>query len=387
MVDGWVIDKAAARGRHVGPARGAKQVGRAAVIKREDTVFLGLRPPQRDHGLQPLTLAGRQIHTFGEVAVQVVQLPDVVFIRYARLVARYRFPALVHQRAVTEHLEILRSTGHLRLCMLEGVQQAAAVHGRLRHLRHLVWRFNTDGCQDGRGNVDGVAELAADAARTMQVTGPVQQQRVAHATAVGVLLVPLERAVADLRPAPGNVAVAVRPADVVQPLHCRIHILAHAVEVTHLIQDAGRATLLAGAVVRQQNKQRVVPCPQAFDVVDQPSNLGIGVFQHGGIGFLQPCGKPLLVARQFGPRAHTGITRRELGARRNDAHRQLALEPRLALDIPAGIEATPVFVQIGLGRLVWRVHGAKRQVQEKWLLRHQRLQVADAGVGLVHHVF
>ena len=68
---------------------------------------------------------------------------------------------------------------------------------------------------------------------------PVHDQRVAHAAAVGVLLVPFQRRVAGLGPAPGDVAVAVGAADVVQPLHRLVDVLADAVEPLHLVEHAG----------------------------------------------------------------------------------------------------------------------------------------------------
>ena len=88
---------------------------------------------------------------------------------------------------------------------------------------------------------------------------PVHDQRVAHAAAVGVLLVPLQRRVAGLGPAPGDVAVAVRAADVVQPLDRLVDVLADAVEPLHLVEHAGGAALLAGAVVGESDEEGVVP--------------------------------------------------------------------------------------------------------------------------------
>ena len=69
-------------------------------------------------------------------------------------------------------------------------------------------------------DVDHVVELVAQAPRAVgDARRPVHDERHVHAAFVGVLLVPLERRVAGLGPAPGVVGVAVRSADVVEALH------------------------------------------------------------------------------------------------------------------------------------------------------------------------
>ena len=66
-----------------------------------------------------------------------------------------------------------------------------------------------DELQQGRHHVDGVDVLVARAAVGADAGGPVHDERVRHATLVGVALEPLERGVAGPRPSPG--VVVVRP--------------------------------------------------------------------------------------------------------------------------------------------------------------------------------
>ena len=72
-------------------------------------------------------------------------------------------------------------------------------------------------------------------------SGAVHDQRHVDAALVGVLLVPLERRVAALRPAPRVVGVAVRAADVVDALDRLVRRLDDAVEELHLVHHAERA--------------------------------------------------------------------------------------------------------------------------------------------------
>src|SRR5690606_32029003 len=113
--------------------------------------------------------------------------------------------------------------------------------------------------EDGGRDVDGVAELMPHLAWASQSLGPVHDERVPHAAAMRILLVPFERAVAGLGPSPWNVAVTVGAADVIETLHGIVHVLGHAIEVEHFIEYAACAALLACAVVRQQHEQGVIP--------------------------------------------------------------------------------------------------------------------------------
>ena len=61
---------------------------------------------------------------------------------------------------------------------------------------------------------------------------------------MGVLLVPLEWGVADLRPAPGVVGVGVWPADLVEVFDCFVGRFEDPVEEFHLVEHPERASFL-----------------------------------------------------------------------------------------------------------------------------------------------
>ena len=65
-----------------------------------------------------------------------------------------------------------------------------------------------------------------------------------HAPLVGILLVPLERAIAALRPTPRIVGMAVGATNVIQAIHHVIGIFEQTVEELHLVHDAKWAAFL-----------------------------------------------------------------------------------------------------------------------------------------------
>ena len=90
-------------------ARGVLRKARAeAIVERQHLVLLGLAPPCLDHFRQTIGLAVGEIVDFGEIPVEVEQLPFVVLERRSRRMIGYRLPAVAPEAAMPEHLEILR---------------------------------------------------------------------------------------------------------------------------------------------------------------------------------------------------------------------------------------------------------------------------------------
>ncbi len=212
------VDEARAGGRHARPHGGAEELRGVAVVERQDAMPLGLLPPEVGERRQLPRVGRRQVLVLREILGEPVELPAVLVERRAGRVMGHRLPAVRNDAAVAEHLEVLRAAFDRGGRVAERRREADAVQRHLRDAVHLVRRRHADRIEDGRGDVDRVAELAAELAGALQPCRPADDQRVAYAAAVGVLLVPLQRRVAGLRPAPGDVAVAVRPADVVEAL-------------------------------------------------------------------------------------------------------------------------------------------------------------------------
>src|SRR5205809_1189651 len=187
--------------------------------------------------------------TFREVFLEVVQRPLVLLEGGAFEVVSDRFPPVLPEPAVSELLEVLRAAASLHGGVIPAGRQAFAVQ------RDLVYALKLRRCLDAGHvehcghDVDGVAEGGAERAAVAYARRPLNDQGIADTAAVGVLLVPAKGSVTGLRPSPRDVAVRVRPADVIEPVrHDVIDVLRDEIEETELVHDAVRAALLAGAV-------------------------------------------------------------------------------------------------------------------------------------------
>ena len=112
----------------------------------------------------------------------------------------------------------------------------------------------------------------------------------------------------------------------------------------------------------------------------------VGVGEHPGVGLLHPGGDPLFVGAQVVPLGYAGVERGEFGVGGNDADVLLAVVALLADGPPAGVVATVVAVDVGLGDVDGVVAGAEAQVQEEGALGPRRGLGGDHGDGLVHQI-
>ena len=187
-----------------------------------------------------------------------------------------------------------------------------------RHLRHVVQdgrRLDVQQLQHRRHEVRDVVVLVAQAG-LLDPGRPVDDQRIADAAAVGVLLVPLERRVAGLGPAGRVVDVGGLVAEPVDRLQAELQRLRDVAGVRLVdVEAADARALVAGAVVRHQHDHRVVKLADLLQVVDQPADLGVGVVQEAGVDLHLAGGDPLLVRRELVPGRHVLVERRQLGAR------------------------------------------------------------------------
>ena len=224
-----------------------------------------------------------------------------------------------------------------------------------------------------------------------------------HAAAVRVLLVPAKRRVPHLRPAPRNVAVAVGAADVIQFFLHRVEILqrhwpteflsqgppvvrrvAHAPRLG--VHDAVGPAVLAGAVVRGEDDHGVVQLADGAQMLDEASDLRIGMFEEPRPRLLQPADEfPFVLAQRF-PARHAGIAWRQPRALWYDTEFDLSGEISLAQDVPPFVETAAVLVDVRLRGLVRVVHGAGREVGEERRLGPDGLKVIDELDGVVHQV-
>ena len=120
---------------------------------------------------------------------------------------------------------------------------------------------------------------------------------------MGFLLGAIERRVGRHRPAPDKVRMAVGSADVVEPIKLLDRRFSHLVGRPHRVDESVGPAYLAGAVVQQQQDDRVVELAIGGQGVDPPDESLFGVVQHRGISRLQPGRHCLLRRRVRRPRA------------------------------------------------------------------------------------
>ncbi len=306
-----------------------------AVVERQHVVGLRLAPPGLDHGREPVGFGLGQIVDFGEITIQVKQLPFIRIERRARRVIGDCLPARVPEAAVAEHFEILRLGARWRVGLGEAAGKAFALDRHLRTAGDLGGRADADHLEQGGDEIDGVNELMAQLATGRNLFRPGDHQRVADAAAMGVLLVAAQRRVGGHRPAMREVRVRIRTADAVDARELFRHRFRAEVVGAHRIDHAERAAFLAGAIVREHDDQGVVADAGGVEERDQARQMLVGMVEHAGISRLQP-GEDLSLLRAVGvPRLHTVIARRHLCLRGNEAHGLLARHPLFAFHVPA----------------------------------------------------
>ena len=188
----------------------------------------------------------------------MVELPALGLEIVAARVIGHSLPAVVPNRAVAVHLEILARLARRRRRGVERVGEAFAVDRDLLMAAIDLGRRDTGEFQDRRRQVDDVVELVPDGAAVLDSLRPRDDQRIAHAAAMGVALVELQRRVRRLRPAPRIVLIALGPADLVDLGAVDGGAVGQTVEPAQHVDGALRSAIDRGAVVRDQHDQRVV---------------------------------------------------------------------------------------------------------------------------------
>lgn len=119
---------------------------------------------------------------------------------------------------MAKHLEVLRDVLGGRVGIVKGVGEADTLDGRLGDALDARWRLNAQCIQHRRHHVDGVGVLGADCSPGLDTLGPVDDEWVTDAAAIGLAFPAAEGRVAREGPAPGIVVEGLRPAQLVQLL-------------------------------------------------------------------------------------------------------------------------------------------------------------------------
>ena len=202
--------------RAVVAARAFDEARAEAVVQRQHLVGFGLAPPQVDQRAQPLRLALRQVLRLGEVRVQVEQLPAVGLEGVPRRVEGHRLPAVVTTGRGGRTSRNTAACCAARRSRRSGWRRSSrlrAASARTPAITAGGSIFSTS--QQRRAPGPRVAELWPHLAARRDALRPADDQRVADAAAVGVLLVAAQGRVRRHGPALRKVGVRVGPADVV----------------------------------------------------------------------------------------------------------------------------------------------------------------------------
>ena len=117
-----------------------------------------------------------------------------------------------------ELLEVLRTAADPNFGVFPAGRKAITVQRDLAHSLELLRQLDARHVEHCGRDVDGVAEGGPDGAAVVHTRRPLDDQRIAHAAAISVLLVPAKGGVSGLRPPSRDVWVRVRPADVIEPV-------------------------------------------------------------------------------------------------------------------------------------------------------------------------
>ncbi len=180
-----------------------------AVVKWQDVVALGLTPPGRDHVLDEFGVFAGSVLGFGAVLVDLVELPLVVLEGLARLVMGNDFPAITPESALAGGFEVLPVPRGRCVGVVEGIAHGHAVQRLLCNATVGLGRGHASEIEDGRGQIDDVVELVADAGLDATAGRGLDDERGPDTAGEGVGLVVLERGVAGL--CPSRRVVVVRP--------------------------------------------------------------------------------------------------------------------------------------------------------------------------------
>ena len=144
----------------------------------------------------------------------------------------------------------------------------------------------------------------------------------------------------------------------------------------------------SAVVAEDVEDERVVEFADFLDAVDQAADFVVRVLRQRRIHFHLPGKDLLLIGREVLPFLHRFRVRRELGARRHDAHLDLPLEDLFAHGVPSLVELAlvEILLQPARRRRVRRMAGALRVVHHEGPVGRQGSRGLNPVDGLVRQV-
>ncbi len=288
--------------------------------------------------------------------------------------------------SVPHHLEILGKVLARRPGRIEGMGEAKTFNGRLRYPLDAFGRLDTECLQYRRHHIDRVGVLCTHLAFSLDALGPVDDERVADAAAIGLALPAPERRVARPGPAPGVVVAHFRTTELVQSGQVLFQRALYVVEEQRFVNHAGRTAFGAGAVVGEHHNEGVVQFAEVPEELQQAPDVVIGVCEKSGEDFHHTGIELLLLRRAILPRLDIRVMAGQFRILRDNAEFLLLLEDLLSIGFPAVVKLAFVLVGPFLRHVMRRVHGPGAEVHEERLVGRHLLGVGDEADGLVDEI-
>ena len=287
--------------------------------------------------------------------------------------------------AISKYWVVCRS---FAVRVVKRIDQALPFHRNLGRAVHDLGFRQTCGLENGRRDIDHVAEVRADFVLRFDALGPVGHHANAGAAEVRRhLFDPLKGRIEGHGPAGSHMRVGFGAAPFVHQREQILEFLGHAVEVGHLVEHAVHAALGAGPVVAGDvEDQRVVELANILERLNDPADFVVGMLHKSGKHFGLAREEPFLVGRELVPILDGGGLGREPGSSRHHAQFDLSRQRFLAQCVPAAVEfAFPLGDPI-LRHMMRGMHGAGRIVDEERLVGRHGLLELQPGDRLIRHV-
>ncbi|CNM58099.1 Uncharacterised protein [Mycobacterium tuberculosis] len=308
-----IVDVAGSFADQVRP-RPSHRFQEVQIGQRQPVVLGGFGEPQRLELLKFVGMLGGQVVALAAVCCDVEQFPAVsVEIRPAGGRGRVNGvgePTFMPDPAGAQHGVELGGLAGVGGRGGKGRYEAHAVHRFLRNPLDGPRRCHAQQVVDGGRDVADIDVVVADFTVCGNAVGPGDDCRVGNAAFMrGVALEQLVGGVEGHCPPDGVVVVGLRATEVVEELHAFSDGVDVAVEELAFVDRSVGSALAAGAVVGDHHDDGVVQLAGFLEVVQDPSDLGVGVAQKAGEHLGHPAKQLLFFIAQRVPRPHRVLQR------------------------------------------------------------------------------
>jgi hypothetical protein len=157
--------------------------------------------------------------------------------------------------------------------ILEARRKARALDQHLFHAVDLRRRFDPGQIQKRRRQIAGMGELVTEVPATADALRPADDQRIANAAAVGILFVAAKGRIGRHGPTQREIRVCPGSADFIDTREFLGERFVSEVARAVGVYKTERATLLAGAIVGDDDGERIVERPCLLKEIDEAGQV------------------------------------------------------------------------------------------------------------------